>query len=97
MDPRTRRPDVVVEADIAYEQMIEDHSRSKHGVGGTPYFDHEATTYNFYANLHGYLSLNVGDVTKGNSNHTVLQHKEMIDRCFLHDSVEQIMEALKQE
>ena len=77
--------------------MLEDHSRSKYGVGGIPYFDHNATTYNFYQNLHGYLSLYVGDVYKDNSNFTVLQHKEMIDRCFLHDSVEQIMESLKQE
>ena len=87
----------MVEADIAYEQMIEDHSRSKHGVGGIPYFEHDATTYNFYANMHGYLSLNVGDVYTGNSNFTILQHKEMIDRCFLSDSVEQIMESLRQE
>ena len=68
--------------------MLEDHSRSKYGVGGTPYFEHEATSYNFFANMHGYIDQNSGDIFKNNSDFTLLKHMEMIDRCFLSDSVE---------
>jgi hypothetical protein len=97
MDPRKRKPDVVAEADLAYKKLLKDHSVAKYGQGGTGYFEGSATSFNQFNYIHKYLKLHAGHMYTNNSVHTLLQHTEMIDRCFWHNSLEEIIEALNRE
>lgn len=44
-----------------------------------------------------YLRIHTGDIYSDNTVKTLLQYREMIDRCFWSNSVEEIIEALKRE
>ena len=51
VDPRDRKIDIITEADIGYEQMLERHSQANYGTGGAKYWDHANTSLNFYQRL----------------------------------------------
>lgn len=54
------------------------------------------TPINYFKEQLDYLQLHIGQrypEDEGNS----VNYKEMVDRCFWHNSVEEIMEALKKE
>ena len=56
------------------------------------YFEYK----NYYANIMNHLQDKINEEFnhfRGNA----FQHKELIDRCFYHNTVEEIMEALKKE
>lgn len=42
VDPKDRKPDIVAEADIEYEQILKRHSQANFGKGGESYFSHTA-------------------------------------------------------
>jgi len=37
--------------------MLMEHSHATQGTGGVSYFEHSATTFNFYDYMHKYLKL----------------------------------------
>ena len=50
-----------------------------------------------YLNYHSYLMMSLNDVYDLDANTTVMQHRQLIDRCFRHNSVEQIIQSLRRE
>jgi hypothetical protein len=89
---------MVVDADIEYENILRRHSEARHGHGGMGYFDHKPNVgYNFFKETVDWVKSFEGDVYEGNAVQTVLKHKQMISRCFYHDSVEEILDTLKRE
>ena len=48
IDPRDRKIDIITEADIGYESLLEKHSQANYGMGGAKYWDHGNTSLNFY-------------------------------------------------
>jgi len=97
VDPRERKPDVVAQADFEYKQILRSFNRSRHKSGGPGYFDHPADQFNFFDYVHKYLALHAGHVYAEDVVKSLLQHQQLIDRCFWPDSVEEIMENLKRE
>lgn len=97
VDPRDRKPDVVAEADLEYEAILRRHDQSRNKPAGPGYFDHEATTFNSFDYMHKWLQLHAGHSYSEDAVKTLLQHKEMIDRCFWPNSVEEIMDNLRRE
>lgn len=61
------------------------------------YFDHEAFAFNSYDYMHKYLQLHAGHVYADDVVRSLLQHQQLIDRCFWSNSIEEIMENLKRE
>ena len=97
MDPRHRKPDLVAEADLGYEAMLKQYDLAKNGEQGAGYFDHPAITHNFFDYTHKWLSIHAGHGYDFDAVKSLLQHQEMIDRCFYPNSVEEIMENLRRE
>ena len=97
MEPGDRRPDLVAEADLGYEALLRRHDQSRSKPEGPGYFDHAARTHNFFDYTHRWLSAHAGHSYAEDAVKSLLQHSEMIDRCFWPDSVEEIMENLKRE
>ena len=97
VDPRDRKPDVVAEADLEYEAILRRYDQSRNGPAGLGYFDHSATTFNSFDYTHKWLRLHAGHGYSEDAVKTLLQHKEMIDRCFWSNSVEEIMDNLRRE
>jgi hypothetical protein len=77
--------------------MLKQHNIAKYGQGGAGFFDHDATTFNQFDYIHKYLRLHTGHIYSDNTVKTLIQHREMIDRCFWSNSVEEIIESLKRE
>lgn len=97
MDPLQRRPDVVANADIDYYKMLRKDAEIHSGPGGKTYWEHETESYNLYNIVHKFVSDQVGENSTSHFHKSILNHQQMIDRCFLFDSVEEIMEALRRE
>ena len=98
IEPDQRRPDLVAAADVEYERMLRADAEARVGKQGLNYFD--ATTegeFNKFAYVHSYLERHLGNEYDRDIAHSILKHREMIDRCFLPNSVEAIMENLRQE
>ena len=98
IDPRERKPDVVAEADYEYKQLLRRFNYSKHGAGAAPgFFDHPTFTFNQYDYMHKYLQMHAGHIYAEDTVRTLLQHRQLIDRCFRADTVEEIMDNLRRE
>ena len=95
IDPRERKPDVVADADYEYKQLLRQFNQSKHGLGGAPgFFDHPTFTYNQYDTMHKYLRSHAGHIYAEDTVRSLLQHRQLIDRCFRAGTVEEIMDNL---
>ena len=97
MDPRVRKPDVVSEADAKYRKMIMQHYQDNNEQEGFGYFDHEYDTFNRFKYYHDYLKIHSGHSYTKESVQSILNHREMIDRCFWPNSVEEIINNLNKE
>jgi len=97
VDPNQRKPDVVAYADLAYKKMLKDWNIARYGQGGEGFFDHGASSFNQFDYIQKYVKLHAGHIYSDNTVQTLLQHREMIDRCFWSNSIEEIMDALKRE
>jgi hypothetical protein len=97
MDYRERKPDMTAGADIAYEQRIRENSIAKYGVGGVPFFEHDATMMNIFQHYHDFLKMGLGETYHMEFDQSLLKHKKLIDRCFWYDTVEEIQDALRRE
>lgn len=97
IDPRYRKPDITADADISYEQRLREHSMAKFGLGGQGFYDYESTTINLFDHYHKFMLKSNGEVFNANIDRSMLKHAQLIDRCFWHNSVEDIMEALRKE
>lgn len=97
VDPKERKPDIIAEADIEYENMLKNYSQNKYGTGGIGYFEHDAFGHNFYQDVTRHVLLGSGDQWEGNSMNTLLKHKQLINRCFYPDNLKEIMKNLRQE
>jgi len=100
IDPRERKPDVVAYADLGYKKMLKQWNNDNFGGlpdGGKGFYEHKAESFNQFDYMHKYLKLHTGHIYANNSIQTLLQHREMIDRCFWHNSIEDIQDALKRE
>jgi hypothetical protein len=62
VDPRHRKPDLVAEADVAYERILRSHSEANYGLDGTGYFEHGATNYNIFEDVYNHCERYAGDV-----------------------------------
>ena len=98
VDPRDRRADGVANADLHYKRMLKEYNRARNPTGeGVSFFDHEAPSFNQYSWYVDFLKLNAGHLYVGETAKSLMQHRQLIDRCFWHDSVEEIMESLSRE
>jgi len=98
VDPRDRRADPLAQADLEYKGMLRQHSRDNYGTGNDlGYFDHEHTNFNQFATINGWVRTHTGNEYTEDLVKSLLQHQQLIDRCFWPDSVEQIMENLRRE
>ena len=97
VDPRDRKIDIVAEADMAYEELLERHAHANYGTGGTDYWSHGHTALNFYKNAHDYITQHNGEMFDKETLKSLLIHQQLIDRCFYPDSVEEIMSNLREE
>jgi hypothetical protein len=60
VDPKKRKPDVVAEADIAYERMLRAHSEATHGLGGAGYYEHTAAHMNVFRDNYSHFTMHAG-------------------------------------
>lgn len=98
VDPLKRKPDLTAETDLLYERMLEDKSEALVGRGGKGFFEIEGTTFNFFEYMHSYLKLYTNAYCeKYDQLEAILKHRELIDRCFWPNSVEEIMDNLRRD
>ena len=98
MDPRLRKPDVVAQADIEYKRLLRDFNNSRiDPLKDTNYFAAEADTFNSFDYIYTYMRAHAGHIYAKDTHKSIVQHAQMIDRCFWPDSVEQIMDLLRKE
>ena len=72
MDPRTRKPDPVAVADLAYKKLLKTYNNAKYEDEGKSMFDYDATSFNQFEYIHTYLSIHAGHIHAGNSVKTLL-------------------------
>jgi len=77
--------------------MLREKSVNQFGTGGTGFFEHGATTHNFFDSLQKYVKMHTQGIVKVDSVNSILKHRKLIDRCFWPDSVEAIMDNLRRE
>lgn len=98
VDPADRAPDPLAQADLHYKRMIRDHSQGNYGSAEqVGYFEHGAQTFNQFATVQDYLKVHTGHEYRENLVKSLLKHKQLIDRCFWPNSVEEIMDNLRRE
>ena len=98
VDPRDRRADPLAQADLEFRGMLRQHNRDNYGMGhDLGYFDHKHTNFNQFATVQGWVRTHTGDEYTEDLVKSLLQHQQLIDRCFWPDSVEHIMENLRRE
>lgn len=88
---------MVAEADIQYEKILRGHSEATHGLGGVGFFDHHAPSFNIFQDVYEHCNRDARNEFDFDAVKTLMQHRQMIDRCFWPNSVEEIMENLKRE
>ena len=97
-DPATRKPDVVAQADIEYKRLLRTFNNARiDPAKDTNYFDAEALTLNSYEYVYNYAKLHSGHIYNADTHRSIVQHSQLVDRCFWPDTVEEIMDLLRKE
>lgn len=97
MDPRDRKPNVLGGAEFEYKNLLRQHAQSNHGYGTTNYFEGEIKPFNNFQWIHEMITANLWNDYNEEFTSKILNNRELINRNFLFDSVEEIMASLKKE
>lgn len=97
IDPKLRKPDIVAEADIAYERILRGHSEATHGLGGFNFYEHGGKSFNIFQDIYEHCNRDGRNNFSFDAVKTLMQHRQMIDRCFWPSSIEEIMKNLQRE
>ena len=89
---------MIAAADVEYERILRADAAARVGGPGVNYFETPSEgEFNKFRYIYDYLEDKVGDEFERDLANTILKHRKMIDRCFLPNSVEAIMENLRRE
>jgi len=99
---KDRTPGSVSEVEQTYLKLLRDDAKKVHDKERPGFYEfhmkhgHKNRPINYFKEQLDYLQLHIGQRFPEDEG-VAVNYQEMIDRCFWHNSVEEIMEALKKE
>jgi hypothetical protein len=97
-----RTPRSTADAEFIYSQILREDAKDSYRGTTMGFYEFHANrpelnrAINHYQEQYDYVNLHIGQEYPVDSG-VAVNHREMIDRCFYYDTVEEIMQALKNE